>query len=394
MDRKKVLLLCASHNDLGLIFALKKLEYYVIATGNIENLIGQQYVDEYIKADYSDKELILSIAVEKKVDAICQCCNDFGVYTAAYVAEKLGLLGYDSYETTELLHNKDKFKAFAKEMELLSPISEGFEDMDMAKRYIENVSYPIIVKPVDASAGNGINKASDKNEAIKAIEFAFEKSRRKRIIIEPYITGSQHGFCTFLINKKVVAYSSNNEYSIINPFRVEIDTFPADTDDSVAKLLIEQIEKIAEKLDLVDGIFHLQYILQDSTPYIIEVMRRVLGNMYSVPANKLNNIEWDYWEARAKCGLSCDDFPKNVESNGFYAYKALLAPRNGIINKIKIPEYYKEFMYDKCILMKAGETITNYKSQPVGLIFLRFGSQEEMQKVLIENYSNDCVEVF
>ena len=93
---KKALLLCASHNDLGLIRALKKLGYYIIVTGNIPGQIGQKYADKYIKADYSDKELILEIAKREKIDAICQCCNDFGVYTAAYVAEKLNLPGYDS----------------------------------------------------------------------------------------------------------------------------------------------------------------------------------------------------------------------------------------------------------------------------------------------------------
>ena len=110
----KVLLLCASHNDLGLVYALRKLGYQIIVTGNIPGLIGEKYADVYIKADYSMKEKILEIAKREKVDAICACCNDYGVYTAAYVAEKLGLPGYDSYETTQLLHNKDKFKKFAK----------------------------------------------------------------------------------------------------------------------------------------------------------------------------------------------------------------------------------------------------------------------------------------
>lgn len=63
---KRVLLLCASHNDLGLIKALRKLGYYIIVTGNIPGLPGEKYADEYIQADYSDSELILKIAKEKK----------------------------------------------------------------------------------------------------------------------------------------------------------------------------------------------------------------------------------------------------------------------------------------------------------------------------------------
>jgi biotin carboxylase len=259
---KKALLLCTSHNDLGLIRALRKLGYYIIATGNRENSPGERWVDKYIKADYSDKELILSIAQAESIDVICQCCNDFGVYTAAYVAEKLNLPGYDSYENTLILHNKDKFKEFAVANDIMTPKTESFDDEESALAAIREMDFPLIVKPTDASAGNGINKVANYDGVAKAVKEAFSKSRAKRIVVEPFIEGTQHGFCTFLVNRKVVACCTNNEYSILNPYRVEIDTFPADSWDKAYPILVEQIEKIADILQLKDGIFHLQYIMR------------------------------------------------------------------------------------------------------------------------------------
>lgn len=390
---KKVLLLCTSHNDLGLVRALRKLGFYIVATGNRENSPGERWVDKYIKADYSDKELILSIAKEEKIDAICQCCNDFGVYTAAYVAEQLGLPGYDSYETTLILHNKDKFKRFAREYGIQTPLSESFENEEEALRALEGMTYPIIVKPTDASAGNGINKASDETEAKSAVEEAFKKSRAGRIVIEPYIEGTQHGFCTFLKNKKVVCCCTNNEYSILNPYRVEIDTYPADEWQAAYPILVEQIERMAELLNLTDGIFHLQYILKDGIPWIIEVMRRVLGNMYSVPANQLNGIDWDYWEARAKCGLDCGDIPKDTKQEGFFAYKAIMSDQNGTITGITIPEMYRKYEVERFMLHEVGDVITDHKKDPIGFLFLMFATAEEMKKVLIDEYRCDLVKV-
>lgn len=390
---RKALLLCTSHNDLGLIRALRKLGYYIIATGNMSGLIGEKYVDEYIQADYSDKERILGIAKEKKIDAICQCCNDFGVYTAAYVAETLGLPGYDSYETTLLLHNKDRFKQFAQEHQLLTTQSFGFEEPREALEWLEHAEYPVIIKPTDASAGNGIQRIDSYDEAKEAVAFAFSKSRAGRVVIERFISGSQHGFCTFLINQKVVACCSNNEYSFLNPYRVEIDTYPADNFAQVEKVLIGQIEKIASLLHLKDGIFHLQYIMDGRDPQIIEVMRRILGNMYSVPANLLNGIDWDYWETRAKCGLSCSNFPRNVMQEGFYAYKTVLAEKNGQIKSICIPEKYDKFRIGQCLLKKPGDYIENYKSEPIGFVFFMFSAMEQMRQVLIEEYDNSMVEI-
>lgn len=390
---KKVLLLCTSHNDLGLIRALRKLGFYIIATGNRANSPGEKWVDRYIPADYSDKELILSIAREEQVDAICQCCNDFGVYTAAYVAEKLNLSGYDSYETTLTLHNKDRFKKFAKEHDILSPVSESFEDKHLAYEAAEIMKFPVIVKPTDASAGNGITKVLSKENVRDAIDVAFDKSRVKKIVIEPFIQGTQHGFCTFLVDQKVVAYCTNNEYSILNPYRVEIDTYPADDWEDVSPILVDQIEKIAKILDLKDGIFHLQYILQDGKPWIIEVMRRILGNMYSVPANMLTGIDWDYWETRAKCGLDCSAIPNNIIQEGYFAYKSIMADATGRIKKICIPECYNKYVFDQFWLHEEGDIITDNKRDPVGFLFMMFSNLGEMRKILIEQYRCDLVQV-
>lgn len=388
---KKAFLLCSSHNDLGLITALRKLGYEILVSGNRPGLPGEHWADRYIPADYSDKEAILEIARREKVDAICACCNDFGVYTAAYVAEKLGLPGYDSYETTLLLHNKDRFKRFAAEIGLPSPQSQMFSSPEEAEAYLESAAYPVIVKPTDASAGNGISRADDRAQALEAVARAFGKSRAGRIVIEPFITGSQHGFCTFLKDRKVIAVCSNNEYSIENPYRVEIDTFPADNFDKVADELIASIEKIAEKLQLCDGIFHLQYLMDGDRPKIIEVMRRILGNMYHVPGNMLTALDWEYWQIRVQCGLPIDCFPLPVRQEGCFAYKTILAPGNGRIGSVKVPEEYSRYLLRTYMVKKPGEGIANWKSEPVGFLFFMFPSQEIMKKMLISDYRNDLV---
>lgn len=389
--QKKVLLLCASHNDLGLIRALRKLGYYIIATGNKENLSGQKWVDKFIKADYSNMELILQIAKQETVDNICACCNDFGVYTAAYVAEKLGLPGYDSYETTLLLHNKDRFKEFVRAHGILSPIATGFTEFYEAVAAIERMNLPVIVKPVDCSAGNGISVVNSPKKVRDSVEYAFKSSRASRIVVEPFLKGTQHGFCTYLLNQKVVAVCSNDEYSILNPFRVEMDTFPATDWQLYSRILIKGIEKIASILKLKDGIFHLQYMVADGKPWILEVMRRTVGNMYHVLGNELNGINWEYWEARARCGLDCSEFPANIRQEGYFAYKAILGSKNGIIKGIAIPKEYEKYIYNQILLMQPGDELTNYCSQPVGFLFMMFSAEDEMKRVLIENYRNDLV---
>ena len=383
---KKALILNISHNELGPIRALRQLGYHVIATGNNPSLMGRQFVDEYIIADYSDMELILKIAKEKRIDAICACCNDFGVLTAAYVAEQMGLKGHDTYETALTLHHKDRFKEFAKKHGIQSPISTGFVDIVKAKEWLATAFYPLMIKPIDLTGGKGCSRADNFIEASAAVDKAFAVSRIKHIVIEPYIEGTQHACCTFLRDKKVVALCTNNEYSLTNPYKVEVDTYPAIGFEPIREFMISQIEKIASLLDLKDGIFHAQYIMKDGQPYIIEVMRRILGNLYMLPAMKLTGLDWDYWETRAHCGLPMEGFPVSMEQKGFWAYRCVMGNRNGIVKGIHIPEEMKRHMFDKFELWKPGDVIDDYVNSQLGFYFFQFDTMEQMESMMVDHY--------
>jgi biotin carboxylase len=386
--KKTVLILNTSHNDVRLILALKEMNFHVIATGSHPGLAGEKYVDEYIQQDYSNKEEMLQLARNLKIDAICACCNDLGVITAAYVAEQLGLPGHDTYENTLIMHHKDRFKQFAKENGINTPFAEYFStEADAIQWAISKAEYPIIVKPTDLSAGRGVSKADAYSEAVVAIQNAFSHSRIKKIVIEPYIEGTQHACCTFIMNKKVVAYCTNNEYSFVNPYRVEIDTYPAENFESVKSILINEAEKMATILNLKDGILSMQYRLKDGKPHIIEAMRRVLGNLYMIPAEKLTGLNWDYWEARTHCGLDCSDFPVNPELKGFYAYRTIMGCKNGFVKKLVIPESFKKYIFDECILWNPNIPINDYMSEPLAFIFFKFDSKEEMNQVILDQYN-------
>ena len=397
MKKRRVLILNTSHNDLSMIFALRDTNQYVIAIGNKPRLVGQKYVDEYICMDYSDKEKVLQLARDKKIDAICACCNDFGVYTAAYVAEKLGLHGHDTYENTCKINHKDEFRKLAESLDLLIPSAASFDNAVDAENYIKSLSeksYPVMVKAVDLSAGNGITCVNSIDEAKKAINLSFEKSRIGKIVIEQYIEGSQHAICTFIKNQKVIAMTSNNEYSIVNPYRIEIDTWPADHFDDVKDILIYDIEKIAGHLKLCDGIFHMQYRINivDGKPYIIEPMRRSIGNMHWLPAYQVSGFNWDYWEARTHIGLDISDIPRAMENHGCAAYRSVLASENGVFDHIDISDEVMQYCIGEYMLLKSGEKIDNYLSQMIGLYFFKFENSEQMKHVMIDKY-NDIMAV-
>jgi len=65
-----LLILGGGHSEIPLIKASKELGFYVITTGYNRDGLGHKYSDEYIYADFSNKDEILNIVKERKIDFI------------------------------------------------------------------------------------------------------------------------------------------------------------------------------------------------------------------------------------------------------------------------------------------------------------------------------------
>lgn len=377
---KKLLILNGSHSEIPLIQAGKKLGYYVITSGNKPELIGHKYSDEYVDCDFSDTELVLNTFKDKGLAAVCSCANDFGALTAAYLSEALGLPGHDTYENALTIHHKNRFKAFAEANNVPTPRARAYDSVDAALRDAAALKYPVMVKPVDLTGGKGVTKVTDESGFAGAVKKAFDMSRKKVIVTEEFAEGTQHSFSTFLINKKVAAFFSDNEYSDYNRFLVSTSGGPADDVDKTQDILIAEAEKIASVLGLCDGVFHYQYILSaDKKPHILEITRRCSGDMYPVPVEHALGLPWAEWIVRAECGLDMSGFAvNNFSQSGFGGRHCVMAENEGVVKNVFIADELKGNIYDKFFWGGAGSVIADRFTDKIGILFFEFATREEM----------------
>lgn len=388
---KKLLILNGSLSELPLIDKAKELGYYVITSGNNPSLIGHSHADEYIEADYSDKEAILEIVKRNNVDRIVSCANDFGVITAAYVAEKMGWPGHDTYKNANILHQKDLFKEFIQKLGLRAPVSVPFDNKESALEYIKTAEYPIIVKATDLTGGKGILKAENIEEAKLAIDNAFNRSRAKHIVIEPYIVGDQQTIHTFIKDKKVVSSVSNDCFSPINPYLIQAELFPAKGIENIKAELYEIIEKICNELNLVDGMLTLQYIVKDGKPYIIELMRRALGNQYLTVANVMNGFPWDEALIRAETGMDLSVLKATEPKAKFAGHHGIMARRNGVLKSYTIPENIKSHIFQTIEMLQPGESLNDYMNERVAYIYYTYDNYDEALDAVL--HFNDNIKI-
>lgn len=378
---KKLLMLSATIFEIPLIQAAQAQGYYVITTGNNASAPGHKISDEYAAFDYSDYEGMVELAKELKINAISQGCSDNCALVAAYMGEKLGLKGHDTYENAQIIHRKDKFKQFAREAGIKSPAARYYESVEEALgQAMEDI--PLIVKPSDQAGGKGVSTVYDSEAYQKAVLKAFNMSRDGRIVVEPFIEGTLHSLSTFIIDQRVAAYTTLNDYSYANKYLTNTGVSPADNWERAIKVLIPETEKVARKLGLVDGLLHMQYMERQGEFWIIEMMRRMPGNNCTTAASRASGIDWRDWILRAEAGEDCRGIPNPKTPDKIYGYHAIMSDRNGIYQGYDVSPEFQKNIIDIMEYDTSGTIIDDYMYQKFGLVQFYFRDVEEKDKYI------------
>jgi len=378
---KQLLIVGGSHADIPVIQAAKKLGYTVITTGNNPQDRGHPYADSYYAADYSNPKEILALAKQLHIDAVCASANDFSAISCAYVAQKLHLPGHDSYETALIMHHKDRFRSFALTNGIRVPKAETLALNDNPIEKAKKLSYPLIVKPVDLSGGKGISKVETPHALEHAVASALRATKAHNIVMEEYIEGSNHGYSTFIKNQKVVFGFMDDEHYYLNPYLVSGASTSIHYHQHIIQSLNNDLEKIASKLSLVDGLLHVQFILQDKTPYIIEICRRTPGDLYVKLVEYATGF--DMSDAIVRSVTDQPILNYTIKELGFITRHCVMSSQRGKIKNVTYGRFAKR-MFSRFSFWDPGDAIEDYLTYKAEIDFIRYNTKEEARRLIPE----------
>lgn len=376
-SRGRLLLAGGSHADIPMIKAAQALGYHVITSGNRPADLGHAVADETRLADFSDPEAITRLAEGLRVDALVASCNDFSALSCAWAAERLGLPGHDPYDIACTLHHKDRYRAFALENGVATPRALGCASPEEARSAAERLSWPLIVKPVDLTGGKGISVARAPSDLEPALAKAFAATRARRIVVEEFLDGSRHGFTCLLKDGKVVFSFQDNEHYFLNPYLVSAASTPSQAPASAAEDLRATTERIAGLLRLADGIVHIQYILHDGRPVIIEICRRPPGDLYVDLVSLATGVDYPSLIIRPACGLGYDDVVQ-TEPSGCFTRHCIMSRKPGRIAGLEIDPVVRGKIVEEMLWWKPGDVIEDVLTHKLGILFFRFEGMEDM----------------
>lgn len=382
---QKVLLLDTNISSLPIYNALENAGYDVYVAGaNPEDYLARS-AKNYIEVDYSDatkvNELISSIGFSFLVPG----CNDLSYKICAEVNSIHSFFGLDSLENTLIINDKRKFRDFAISNQVPVPKVFGKEECDG--------SCSVIVKPVDAYSGRGVTVIAGHQlqELDEAISSAVAFSKTGQYIIEEFVEGQLYSHSTFIKNGEIFIDFIVEEFGSANQFAVDTSRVVYDFDPEMLEVVRTNVLKIVKILELTDGLFHTQFILENKSLWFIEVTRRCPGDLYS----QLIELSTGYPYAMVYAQFFLDKsvpqwanvlFQKRIMRHTISVTTETLFSALQFKVSVEIEKLY--------ILCESGKKIPASPYGRIGLLFLKTNSDADISNLINITVARKLYEVY
>ncbi|MCL0067461.1 ATP-grasp domain-containing protein [Peptococcaceae bacterium] len=375
---KKALILGGSHRDIPLIMAAKKLGFFVITLGDRDYYIGHKFSDKNYKIDFTDLEKVSKVIEAEKIDVLIPGCGEKALLNTVILGKKYKIGNFDSLEAVNIIHDKWKFKEFCQKRVFIN-VPKGVKITSCENTVLKNISLPCIVKPLNLSGGRGVCVVKSKDGLKSAVKHALEVSENNEVLIEEFIEGKLLA-CSVFVRNGQIGYSFVGKDDVyLNKYLVS-SAYPIEIKDEVLGKLKQNVEKIIADLSLKDGPFHLQFILKDDIPYIIDVTRRIPEDLYPYLIEFSTGIRYSEAVVKAYIGDNIDSTLLKEKEKKFIIRHCIMSSKNGVLKDILVDKEVKGKIIYELYLMEKGTNIDNYLRQQIGIVFFEFNSEKEMIK--------------
>lgn len=167
--------------------------------------------------DIRDIDSVVNFCKLKEIDFVIVAPDD---PLAAGMVDALENVGIKTFGPTKKAAMIESSKAFSKNLmkkyNIPTAKYEVFEDMDKAFEYIENTSFPLVIKADGLALGKGVIIANTKDEGTLVIkEMMLEKkfgNSGLKIVIEEYLSGVEVSVLAFTDGKTIIPMISSMDH--------------------------------------------------------------------------------------------------------------------------------------------------------------------------------------
>ena len=253
--------------------------YVVIANWySVEDAPAKAFADKEYTVNIFDIPAMMEIIKKEKIDGIFTAYTDSHLHIYERLCREANLPCFTAEGLCDIMVDKALFKAACETAKL--PIIDEYDaqkiltDVD----YVNNIEYPVIVKPVDNSGARGISICHNRETLETAISRGLEFSKSKKVIVEKYLRG-EYCLADFMIQdgKAYFCASSDKPANDDNKDNVNLPgayIFPSKSNALIKQTLCKNVQKFVENIGYKNGLLCFELINMNEKIYIIEAQFR------------------------------------------------------------------------------------------------------------------------
>ncbi len=240
--------------------------------------------DYFLPVDLKDRIGLAEAAAEYRdtigLDGVFTCGTDFSS-TVAWIAQELNLPGIP-YQTA--LDCTDKYRMRLKLQSGGIPCPAFWEvdgDTDLGQ-LLSEMTFPLVVKPVDNMGGRGVITAEDKISLEKSVQEAIGFSRTERAIVEEYMDGPEFSIDSLVYQGHLTVTGFADRHIFFPPCFIEMGhTLPTNLPETRKKEILDIFSKAVKVLGIDNGAAKGDIKLTSRGVMIGEIAARLSGGYMS-----------------------------------------------------------------------------------------------------------------
>lgn len=358
---KKVLVIGAGFLQSFVIKKAREMGYYTLAIDKNPDSIGFEFADEYKAVDIIDQDACLKYALEKNIDGVLTAATDYGVLSAAFIAQEMGLPGLN-YKVAKTIKNKYMVRRTLSEHNV-DDVAQYYEISDVSDLddLIYKINFPVMVKPCDGSGSKGALRVDTNDDLKIACEEAIKSSLMGRALIEDFIEGEEYGVESFVYNGEIHVLGVMKKFMTSPPIYAELGhCMPSQL--RIEEKVREIVKKAINALAINYGAVNMDVLVtKDNHVCIVDVGARMGGNLicshiipYGTGIDYIGNL------IRAAVGESVKLKPERSSMN---VATRLLALKPGKVQILpNIEEIKNKYDVEIYLNLKVESEIREYKN--------------------------------
>lgn len=377
---KNLVIIGASELQLPLIERANDLGYSTHVFAWRDGAVGLDKMARFYDIDIKDVDKIYNIVKGLNPVGVCTIASDLANITVHKLASRLNL-PHNSEHCLKVSTNKYAMRKELYNHKILCP---KFLITDTDEIDIQNMNFPIIVKPTDRSGSRAITKVKDSSELKEAIIRARDISFEKKAIVEEYIEGDEYSAECISQNGVHHLLNITKKFTTGSPHFIETGHLePAGLSDEDIGKIRDTIFKALDALDIKLGASHseFKYSREDKIVHIIEIGSRMGGDFIGSSLVRFST-GYDYLKMVIDCAVGNDIL---VEKTLSPVYPYVCVKYCFDYNDIKLIQSIDS----KNIIDKHISKLNNYEFKNVldsstrfGYAIMHFDKKEEALEVL------------